>query len=279
LNPLLQPVRRLLNALGVDLIPYDPSRRRRPPTRANKPSVPERIVISGGDRDYGPDWHNIEFVTAGYADKYKSLPRNIDISHDLTAGKSFPISDDTLVAAYTSHVIEHLKDEHVLFLLKDAHRALKPGGYLRLSTPDIDLYGRAFLEKDLDFFHYRNHPHYARLGIRNSLAGLFLDVFATRIGEQPQKLGYAEVRATIERLGLEGALEHYAEQAPYDYARSHYHVNWFNARKLTAMCRQAGFSEVYVSALGQSHCPEMRDLTVFDMGDPKISLFVECRKQ
>ena len=31
--------------------------------------------------------------------------------------------------------------------------------------------------------------------------------------------------------------------------------------------------EVYESALGQSRCPAMRDLTTFDMGDPKISMF------
>lgn len=278
MRPLLQPVRKLFNAFGVDLVRYDASRRRRAPTRSVKPSVPERIVISGGDRDYGPDWHNIEFVTAGYADKYKSLPRNIDIPHDLTSGKPLPIADGTIGAAYTSHVIEHLKDEHVRFVLKDTHRVLKPGGYLRLSTPDIDLYVRAFLEKDLDFFHYRDHAHYRRLGISDSLAGLFLDVFATRIGEQPEKPSDAEVREKLQHMGAEAALDYYAAQAPYDYARSHYHVNWFNAKKLTAMCRAAGFREVYVSALGQSRCPEMRDLTLFDMGDPKISLFVECRK-
>jgi len=278
LNPILQPLRRLFNRMGVDLVRYDASRRRRAAVNSAKPSRPQRIVISGGDRDYGADWHNIEFVTQGYADKYASLPRNIDIAHDLTSGKPFPIADDSIAAAYSSHVFEHIKDEHVSFVLRDAHRVLKPGGYLRLSCPDIELYVRAFLEKDLDFFHYRDHPHYARLGIQDSPAGLFLDVFATRLGEQPEKPGYEEVRASIERLGVEAALDHYCRQADYDYARSHYHCNWFSAKKLMGMCRLAGFREVNQSALGQSHCPEMRDLTMFDMGDPKISMFVECRK-
>jgi hypothetical protein len=44
------------------------------------------------------------------------------------------------------------------------------------------------------------------------------------------------------------------------------------------MFREAGFREVYLSALGQSYCPDMRDLGLFDMGDPKISMFVEGRK-
>jgi hypothetical protein len=147
-----------------------------------------------------------------------------------------------------------------------------------VSCPNIDLYVRAYHEKDLDFFHYRDQPHNAKLGITDSVDGMFLDVFATRLGEQPRKHSYDEVRSAMESMGVEKAIEHYCEQVDYDYARSHYHVNWFNPAKLMRMLRDAGFREVYLSALGQSHCAAMRDLEVFDLGDPKISMFVEARK-
>jgi len=278
LNPILLPVRKLFNLMGVDVVRYKrPAQSLRSGTQT-KPAAAQRIIIGGGDRDYGPDWHNIEYATPGYADKYPTLARNIDIPHDLTSSTPFAIPDASIVAAYSSHVFEHLKDPHIRFILADTFRVMAPGGFLRVSCPNIDLYVRAFLEKDLDFFHYRDHPHYAGLGISDSVAGLFLDVFATRLGEKPYKHSYEEVRTTIESLGAEQAIEHYCAQAEYDYARSHYHVNWFNPRKLMAMMREAGFREVYESALGQSRCPAMRDLTTFDMGDPKISLFVECRK-
>lgn len=265
--------------MGVDIVRYNARTRRESQdgTRA-KSTVPQRIVIGGGDREYDPDWHNIEFVTQGYADKYTALVRSIDIPHDLTSGKPFAIRDGSILAAYSSHVFEHLKDEHIRFILRDSHRVLAPGGYLRVSCPDIDLYVRAFLEKDLEFFHYRDHPHYAKLGISDSVVGMFLDVFATRLGEQLRKHSYEEVRSAMDSLGVEQSIEHYCSQADYDYAKSHYHVNWFNPSKLMSMLREAGFREIYESALGQSHCPAMRDLTTFDMGDPKISMFVECRK-
>lgn len=265
--------------MGIDLVKYDPTIKR--PSFAGtrrKPKIPQRIIIGGGDRNYGPDWHNIEYVTDGFADKYKTLKQNIDISHDLTAYKPFPIQDESILAAYSSHVIEHLKEEHIRFILQDTYRILKPGGYFRISCPNMDLYIRAFLEKDMDFFHYRNHPHYVKLGISDSIAGMFLDVFATQLGERSRHYTYEEVRSTIERLGVEQAIEHYCKQADYGYEKSHYHVNWFSPAKLMGMLREVGFGSVYQSALGQSYCPEMRDLTVFDMGDPKISLFVECKK-
>jgi predicted SAM-dependent methyltransferase len=277
LNPILLPVRKLFNLLGIDVVRYK-ARPVQAPQAGAKSTAPQRIIIGGGDRDYGPDWHNIEYATPGYADKYPTLARNIDIPHDLTSAKPFAIRDGSILTAYSSHVFEHLKDKHIRFILGDTCRVLAPGGYLRVSCPNIDLYVRAFLDKDLDFFHYRHHPHYASLGISDSVVGLFLDVFATRLGEQSRKHRYEEVHSAIESMGVEQAIEHFCEQADYDYAKSHYHVNWFNPRKLMAMMREAGFREVYESALGQSQCPAMRDLTTFDMGDPKISMFVECRK-
>lgn len=277
-NPILLPVRKLLNLMGVDVVRYKPPAQPVHFGTRTKPAVPQRIIIGGGDRDYGPEWHNIEYATPGYSDKYATLARNIDIPHDLTSTTPLPIRDASVLAAYSSHVFEHLKDEHIRFILTDVYRVLSPGGYLRVSCPNIDLYVRAFLDKDLEFFHYRQHPHYVRLGIADSVVGLFLDVFATRLGEQPHKRSYEEVRSAIEAMGAERAIQHYCEQVEYDYARSHYHVNWFNPGKLMTMMREAGFRECYESALGQSRCPAMRDLTVFDMGDPKISMFVECRK-
>jgi predicted SAM-dependent methyltransferase len=278
LNPILLPVRKLFNLMGIDIVRYKGPVGAPKAGVRTKPAAPQRIIIGGGDRDYGPEWHNIEYATPGYADKYPTLARNIDIPHDLTSAKPFPIRDGSVLAAYSSHVFEHLKDEPIRFILGESYRVLAPSGYLRVSCPNIDLYVRAFLEKDLDFFHYRQHPHYASLGIADSVVGLFLDVFATGLGEQSRKHSYEEVRSAMESMGVERAIEHYCEQAAYDYAKSHYHVNWFNPRKLMAMMREAGFREVYESALGQSRCAAMRDLTTFDMGDPKISMFVECRK-
>jgi hypothetical protein len=44
------------------------------------------------------------------------------------------------------------------------------------------------------------------------------------------------------------------------------------------MLLEAGFSQVYESRYAQSHCPELRDKTLFDTTCPELSVYVECRK-
>ena len=44
------------------------------------------------------------------------------------------------------------------------------------------------------------------------------------------------------------------------------------------MLKQAGFSNAYVSAYGQSHAPVMRNVLYFDYRRPNMSLYVEAVK-
>lgn len=272
-------VKKIINPIGIDIVRYNPALKLAATEKRRSKSVaPTQIVLAGGDRYYGNDWHNIEYVTQGFASKYKTLEQNIDIAHDLTSTTPLPIEGNSVSAIYTSHVIEHLKDKHVEFMFADAYRVLRSGGVFRISCPDAKLYLRAFLEKDINFFHYRDHEHYVKLGINNSVAGLFLDVFATSLGESDIPFSWEDISCKIAELGFEAALDHYCNQVEYDYKKSHYHVNWFTIEKLTTLLQKAGFGNIYCSALGQSYYSNLRDLTMFDMGDPKISLFIECSK-
>lgn len=243
--------------------------------RGIKASEPLRVIVGGGDHFYGSDWHNIEYVTKGYSDKYKTLPANIDISLDLSASPKFPIADNSLEALYTSHVIEHLENQHIQNVFNNAYRTLKPGGYFRISCPDIDLYLRALKDNDLEFFHYRHVNYYKEVGINNSISGLFLDVFTRQIDK---KMSREQILDLIEKKGEEAALDHLILNEVYDPTYSHFHINWFSFNKIQRMLVESGFKTVYKSGKGQSFYPKLRNLNVFDAGDPKISLFVEARK-
>ncbi len=282
MKALRQAVKQSLKSVGLHFRKYDPTDPFNVPVEwvqeGKKWKNPERIVIGGGDRAYGPRWHNIEYVTEGYAEKYYSLPANTDIAHDLTAKKPFPIESSSIEAAYTSHVIEHLQDVHVAYVFGETYRVLKDGGVFRITCPDIDLYVRALLDNDLSFFHYRNHLHYVDSGINTSVAGLFLDVFATALSDKQAKITYEEILQSINSRGVVGTLDFYSGQVTYSKQKSHYHVNWFNPEKLNRMLTQVGFSKIRVSGMGQSHYPDMRNLSKFDTQDFKISLFVECIK-
>jgi predicted SAM-dependent methyltransferase len=81
-----------------------------------------------------------------------------------------PFSDGTVDFIYSSHALEHLFREDAERLLRDAYRALKPGGRLRVAVPDLEyaasLYQHGEKERALAFFFtphragYLNHHHF-----------------------------------------------------------------------------------------------------------------------
>lgn len=56
----------------------------------------------------------------------------------MDATESWPFSADSLDRVFTEHMIEHVPYAAGKFLLQEAYRTLKPGGRIRVSTPDLD---------------------------------------------------------------------------------------------------------------------------------------------
>jgi predicted SAM-dependent methyltransferase len=63
---------------------------------------------------------------------------------ELDATGTFPFPDGTFSYVYSEHMIEHVPYAGGASMLKESHRVLRPGGKIRISTPDlrflIDLY-------------------------------------------------------------------------------------------------------------------------------------------
>jgi predicted SAM-dependent methyltransferase len=90
------------------------------------------------------------------------------VHHGLEYG--VPFSDGAVDCIYSSHTLEHLFQEDAAVLLRDAYRALKPGGRLRVAVPDLEyavrLYQGGAKEQALAFFFtprragHLNHHHF-----------------------------------------------------------------------------------------------------------------------
>ena len=63
-----------------------------------------------------------------------------------------PFQDDTFDIIHSSHLIEHIKIDKIPYFLQEIYRVLKTNGLLRISTPDLELFAKNYIEKNNDFF-------------------------------------------------------------------------------------------------------------------------------
>jgi predicted SAM-dependent methyltransferase len=73
----------------------------------------------------------------------------------LDVRKPLPFADQSFNWAYAEHLIEHLNLEDGIFWLSEINRILVPGGLLRLTTPDLRKYLKAYLYDDGFFTRHR----------------------------------------------------------------------------------------------------------------------------
>jgi len=233
-------------------------------------------------------WTNIDY-NSGY---YKDALADIHINHNLMSLSDLPIESSTAEIVYCSHVIEHISNRAVEKLLEESFRILKPGGVLRLITPNAELAYRAYLNNDRLFFYWidrHSQPtvmkdHYRVPPNKASLEQLFLHYFASQLSEididdnVTKKYTSDEIAYIINNNTMEDAFDKLSRECIFKEQYSGSHINWWTPKKLTSFLVNSGFEHPMISAFGQSIAPPLRDITLFDNTHPKISLFMEAIK-
>lgn len=115
-------IKRAALALGYEI-------RRAPPS--NKP--PERVVRPSYDKIHYasytkmiPGWLNVDLQESG-PENYMKV--NLVTKH--------PFPDDWFRFGFSEDFLEHISQFDAILFLIEAHRTLKPGGVLRVSSPDL----------------------------------------------------------------------------------------------------------------------------------------------
>lgn len=233
-------------------------------------------------------WTNLDYDTA----HYRGAQKNPYLPYDLMALAPLPIESGVAELVYSSHTIEHVSDEAVRNLLRECYRILKPGGGIRLTTPDAWLGYQAYRRNDLTYWYWVEE--YSRPGrweklykmplCKASIHQLFLHHYASQLcltdvdDSPPKKFSDAEIREYFSRHDEVEALDYFTRQCRYNPEHPGNHINWWTRAKAGAFLQAAGFAEAYVSGWGQSVFPPLRDTSLFDNTHPRISLYVEAIK-
>ena len=244
-----------------------------------EPLLKKKNLNIGAGQFYHPYWTNVDFDS----EWYKRFNMKIDISHDLFSRAQIPIKDNSVNLIYCSHTVEHIDDSSALFLLKECHRLLKPGGGVRFTMPNINLLYDAYLRNDLDLYQdietrnaiAKKNPKYV------SIEQYFLDQVAGQIAEKDcDKLSDNDVRSILNKMPFEEALDYFVSKCSLELHKKTpgNHISWWNYEKAKKFFKQAGFNNIYLSGYGQSAFPEMRNTTMFDTTRPNYSLYIEAQK-
>ncbi len=62
------------------------------------------------------------------------------------------LPDESCDVVFCSHVFEHIPHTRLPIVLSEINRILKPGGILRLLTPDLEIITKAYVDKNEEFF-------------------------------------------------------------------------------------------------------------------------------
>jgi predicted SAM-dependent methyltransferase len=148
-------------------------------------------------------------------------PRS-DTAMYLDATKPFPFEDDTFDYVYSEHMIEHISWKDGLFMLNECRRVLRPGGTLRVATPDLKIL--------LDLYRGTDHPVAKRY--MQWITDTFLE----------------EVDVCKPSFVINNAFNNWGHQFLYD------------AELMAMALRKAGFSNIRQCRTGESADPQLRGI-------------------
>jgi predicted SAM-dependent methyltransferase len=78
---------------------------------------------------------------------------------------ALPVAADTVDWVYAEHLIEHVTLKAGIAWLTEVKRILRPGGLLRVTTPDLRVYAQAYVNDDGFFGKHRRRMNRALTGV------------------------------------------------------------------------------------------------------------------
>lgn len=234
------------------------------------------------NKNYGKNW-----ITCDW--------ENSDINMYFTYGSKFPIQDNSIELIYTSHVIEHMKDDVIEELFKEFKRILKPDGYIRIVAPDIEAYINSYKTEEKEKFYveeygvgsgrtwyqevlYCANKGYCRIQL-TEIQNLLCLMICSYIDKPNDGVLFnkVEVDEKLKELNIDDFIKWVASH--YNFNRPGGHCNGFYPNKVIRMLDSLNFKNCENKNFRESNIIEIITNPNLDLELRKtISFYVEAQK-
>lgn len=262
-------LRRLLHVFGISI------------TRIEKPhNSINSVNLNIGSSDYSiPGFTNLDMPSEWYS---KAQKRNSYIPFNAVTDV-LPFAPESVDNIYLSHVVEHLPDQVVKKLLLNAFTVLRPGGVIRICTPDAK-----FLWKISTF----QNNYWGRLSddfmrelkdvssLPDAYDFLSFELASwSRFHGHSEKSQLHEIHQTLGNLSFEDCMTAITSEIDYDQSKPGRHISWWSIGKITELFSELPIDNYLVleSKYQGSISPAMTGY-YFDKTVPFWSLYVEITK-
>lgn len=168
------------------------------------------------------------------AERLRGSAQNV-IVYDLAKG--IPAADDSVVAVYHSHLLEHLDREVGEGFMREVHRVLRPGGVQRISVPDFERAARAYVDQLDGEDESVDHDAYIAPMLEQSVRR---EAHGTSLQRKPRRV--------FENLILGDARK-----------RAETHQWMYDRKSLAALLARTGFSQIAQVSFDRSSIPAWDD--------------------
>ena len=284
---IIKNIKKTLNKLGFDVVRIkDDTNLHLYEDRFSKNELARKPFYNVGSGSFfHPYWTNIDYVSDWYAGVQKNV-----IHHDLMSKSPLPIDTGSAKIIYTSHTIEHIKEDAVQVLFNEAFRCLEKGGVFRITTgPDAETDYRALMNNDEDWFYwdsvrsskgsFEEICHKPAVSVPLSerwLHHVAAQLAPNDISPSKVKLSDNEIREAIEKYGFPDVLDYFCNLCDFQSSRPGNHISWWTHDKIFKFLKNAGFQNIYRSGWGQSCSPLLRNSKLFDSTHPQMSIYIEA---
>ena len=134
----------------------------------------------------------------------------------LDVSKPLPIPSSSFDRIFSEHMIEHVSFQESYLFLKECHRILKPGGRIRIATPDLDHYLRLFNSEksslDEEYIDWISKDWLIRGGITFKNPSMFINLVMHSWGHE-FIFDFDTFNSVLKEIGFKDVTRHVSQES------------------------------------------------------------------